>query len=447
MQDYKVIPQESIKRSRAVIENNMATIASNFSGTAFPTTGLQIGMKCYRVDLERTYTLKSISPLKWLDDASSGTFTAEAEVANKAISDRFGRQLEETYVLVSTRGKPQGVATLDESGKVPAAQMNLSNHPSGFAAYDGGNNSWGNQNGKTITSWHTSQGGAIDFREDDDKLNIKIDGWFYQNEGLYKVVDESTVETIVDQKTSTRVSKSGDTMTGNLNFTENNNTHESIFPSHYFHNLYENNDTVYMHAFPSHPAVARKTYFQFRTANGTSGNWTAHTLGSDGFSTPTIRFSGGHIGDYKRDTGDAIEGNGGANINIGSWYGVGFYSVQQKRYTGTMDLRSGNWRTLGTMKADAGFEGNLRGTANNATVAQHVANDSANMRFHWSGQSGQPVWVWGMNGGDPGHSYVWNPSNFSVAHAKRADSADTASIATLALNIPTNDRGGNIWIA
>ena len=125
MQNYKVIPQESVKRSRAVIENNMATIASNFSGTAFPTTGLQIGMKCYRVDLERTYTLKSMSPLKWVDDASSGTFTAEAEVANKAISDRFGREIEETYVLVSTRGKAQGVATLDENGKVPAEQLRM----------------------------------------------------------------------------------------------------------------------------------------------------------------------------------------------------------------------------------------------------------------------------------------------------------------------------------
>ena len=125
MQDYKIIPQESIKRSRAVIENNMATIASNFSGTAFPTIGLQVGMKCYRVDLKRTYTLKNISPLKWEDDASSGVFAAEAEVANKAISDRFGRKLEETYVLVSTRGKPQGVATLDESGKVPVEQLRV----------------------------------------------------------------------------------------------------------------------------------------------------------------------------------------------------------------------------------------------------------------------------------------------------------------------------------
>ena len=125
MQNYKVIPQDSIKRSRAVIENNMATIASNFSGTAFPTTGLQIGMKCYRVDLGRTYTLKSMNPLKWVDDASSGVFAAEAEVANKAISDRLGRRLEETYVLVSTRGKPQGVATLDENGKVPVEQLRM----------------------------------------------------------------------------------------------------------------------------------------------------------------------------------------------------------------------------------------------------------------------------------------------------------------------------------
>lgn len=125
MQNYKVIPQDSIKRSRAVIENNMATIASNFSGTAFPTTGLQVGMKCYRVDLGRTYTLKNTSPLKWEDDASSGVFAAEAEVANKAISDRLGRRLEETYVLVSTRGKPQGVATLDENGKVPVEQLRM----------------------------------------------------------------------------------------------------------------------------------------------------------------------------------------------------------------------------------------------------------------------------------------------------------------------------------
>jgi hypothetical protein len=50
-----------------------------------------------------------------------------------------------------------------------------------------------------------------------------------------------------------------------------------------------------------------------------------------------------------------------------------------------------------------------------ATNANYVANDSANMRFHWNGQSGQPNWLWGGN--TPGDMYVYNPSNFSVANA------------------------------
>ena len=57
------------------------------------------------------------------------------------------------------------------------------------------------------------------------------------------------------------------------------------------------------------------------------------------------------------DKGDAIESNG-ANVNIASWWGLGFYDLCDKRYTGTMDLRSGNWRTVGKIACDGGFEGN-----------------------------------------------------------------------------------------
>ena len=38
--------------------------------------------------------------------------------------------------------------------------------------------------------------------------------------------------------------------------------------------------------------------------------------------------------------------------------------------------------------------------------------------FHWSGQSGQPTWLWGGN--DYGNMYVYNPSNFSVSYANSA---------------------------
>ena len=37
------------------------------------------------------------------------------------------------------------------------------------------------------------------------------------------------------------------------------------------------------------------------------------------------------------------------------------------------------------------------------------------MTFYWSGQSGQPSWLWGSNDGTS--TYVYNPSNFSVHSA------------------------------
>ncbi|WP_302947974.1 phage tail protein [uncultured Selenomonas sp.] len=81
---------------------------------------------------------------------------------------------------------------------------------------------------------------------------------------------------------------------------------------------------------------------------------------------PILDVRSGFFGDYKRDSGDAIEGNGGANVNVGSWYGIGFYDTYNKKYTGSMNLRTGDWRTLGKIRADQGFVGDLAGTADNA---------------------------------------------------------------------------------
>jgi hypothetical protein len=51
--------------------------------------------------------------------------------------------------------------------------------------------------------------------------------------------------------------------------------------------------------------------------------------------------------------------------------------------------------------------------------------DGTNINFYWSGQSGQPSWLWGSNDGV--NFYVWNPSNFSVNYASSAGSATTAA--------------------
>ena len=54
--------------------------------------------------------------------------------------------------------------------------------------------------------------------------------------------------------------------------------------------------------------------------------------------------------------------------------------------------------------------------------------------FNWSGQSGQPTWLWGSNDGV--NYYVWNPSNFSVNYASSAYSSSYATYAQ-------NDYNGN----
>ena len=70
-----------------------------------------------------------------------------------------------------------------------------------------------------------------------------------------------------------------------------------------------------------------------------------------------------------------------------------------------------------------------------ATAAKLGKSGDANapMVFNWSGQDGQPSWLWGGNDGT--NMYVYNPANFSVAAAGTA------------YNIPTSAGHGNIWIS
>ncbi|MDL2284413.1 hypothetical protein LJC19_04645 [Oxalobacter sp. OttesenSCG-928-P03] len=75
MQGYKDIPEtRNVGESRADILNNILTVMSNSSGTAFPTTNLQVGMNCWRTDQRKMYVLDAITPIvKWelAFDASS----------------------------------------------------------------------------------------------------------------------------------------------------------------------------------------------------------------------------------------------------------------------------------------------------------------------------------------------------------------------------------------
>lgn len=57
------------------------------------------------------------------------------------------------------------------------------------------------------------------------------------------------------------------------------------------------------------------------------------------------------------------------------------------------------------------------------SASQLLRADGGVATFNWSGQSGQPTWLWG---GNSEHSYyVYNPSNFRVAYAASAGNAET----------------------
>jgi hypothetical protein len=70
MQKYKEINgNDYVKDSRTTINETMQSIQSMNSGTAFPTNNLFEGMKCYRTDLKKTYTLTDVENNTWVEDA------------------------------------------------------------------------------------------------------------------------------------------------------------------------------------------------------------------------------------------------------------------------------------------------------------------------------------------------------------------------------------------
>ena len=72
MQEFReILETDTVSDSREYINKGLQTLRSNFAGEAFPTENLAVGMKCYRIDKGRTYTLKSLDPPVWEEDGSA----------------------------------------------------------------------------------------------------------------------------------------------------------------------------------------------------------------------------------------------------------------------------------------------------------------------------------------------------------------------------------------
>lgn len=80
MQDYReVLPSNTVQEMRVMVNGNFDTLRSTNAGEAFPAENLVLGMKCFRVDEKKTYTLVSLDPLEWEVEASG---TGGDEIVN-----------------------------------------------------------------------------------------------------------------------------------------------------------------------------------------------------------------------------------------------------------------------------------------------------------------------------------------------------------------------------
>lgn len=87
----------TLTASRALINNMFDALASQFSGTAFPTTNLVVGMTCLRTDEAKVYQLVSTGPSVWkmiFDLGKTMQHKEDADalyfaLANKSTADQF----------------------------------------------------------------------------------------------------------------------------------------------------------------------------------------------------------------------------------------------------------------------------------------------------------------------------------------------------------------------
>ncbi len=105
-----------------------------------------------------------------------------------------------------------------------------------------------------------------------------------------------------------------------------------------------------------------------------------------------------------------------SNSDIGIPFQIAFPDSQNYIYKKINS--SSTWSKMNAGYADSAYSSTISTTA---SKLGRDGNTSVPMTFNWSGQSGQPQWLWG--GTDGTNMYVYNPANFSVNYAASAGSA------------------------
>ena len=119
---------------------------------------------------------------------------------------------------------------------------------------------------------------------------------------------------------------------------------------------------------------------------------------------------------FTTDIPTSLPANGGNADTVDGYHASGLL-------TSVTNTNNGVSITVGgTTKSVSNISVNYATSAGNADTVdgQHASAFSYKSWWHWSGQSGQPSWIWGGN--SENNYYVYNPSNFRVNYAKSAGS-------------------------
>ncbi len=192
MQNFTDIPSSrTLSDSLIEILNNDKTTMSCSSGTTFPTTNLQVGMLCYRSDQLKLFQLIGLNPDNWrlIMDLSSGIDAQFAAKLNAA-----------TYTAADVLAK---LLTVDGSGTGLDADLLDGQHASAFAA--AGHNHDAAYLGKNA-------------KAADSEL---LDG--FNSTAFLRSVNgtgpDANGNVAVNVDLSSRLARSGDTMSGSLTMT------------------------------------------------------------------------------------------------------------------------------------------------------------------------------------------------------------------------------------
>src|SRR5450830_514720 len=157
------------------------------------------------------------------------------------------------------------------------------------------------------------------------------------------------------------------------------------------------------------------------------GNTTANT---SGILTPGLQLQGVYNNGYPTAYGNVMTmmGGGAGQLLIG-WSGTtGANADNYIRSLRDAAVGTNGWSPWAKIITDqniATYAPSLTGAGATGTWAINVTGSANTLMiggsattFNWSGQPGQPTWVWGGN--SPGNMYVYNPANFSVNYATTA---------------------------